>query len=99
MEIKMHDIEKLDCKGSLILIVIPFNEDMKLIMDPKKLIFQIKTSHLKIYRNNQSKKGNNWEKINVLNYKLFDQVDKKQNNFKFDILLMEGELTKFQSIK
>lgn len=92
----MHDIEKLDCKGSLILIVIPYNEQMGIIMDPKKLIFQIKTFHLKVYKNNQNKKGNNWEKINVLNYKLFDQLDKKLNNFKFDILLMEGELTKFQ---
>ena len=45
---------------------------MSLIMDPKKLIFQIKTFHLKVYKNNQNKKGNNWEKINVLNYKLFD---------------------------
>lgn len=52
-----------------------------MLVDPKKLMFLVRTFHLKVYKNNQSKKGINWEKINVLNYKLFEQLDKKQNNF------------------
>ena len=35
----MHDIEKLEIKNSFILIVIPFNDQMKILIDPKKLIF------------------------------------------------------------
>lgn len=99
LEIKMHDIEKPDVKGSQILIIIPYNEQMSLQVDQKKLFFLIRTFHLKIYKNNQSKKGISWEKINVLNYKMFEQLDKKQNNFQFEAVLAENEALKFQQLK
>lgn len=66
-----------------------------MLVDQKRLVFLVRTFHLKVYKNNQSKKGINWEKINVLNYKLFEQLDKKQNNFQFEIVLMENEQNKF----
>lgn len=66
-------------------------------LDKKQFTMQIKCMHIRTYKKNPNKKGNNWEKVSINS--LFKQQDRKYQDYKFYIKLKRHEFKKFQERK